>query len=191
VSAASSRSSRPPWSALALCESLDIRVWASILASDLGFAYVFLLRVPEAPPLLERAATGGGSDASGRLARLGVGYLHAGQADRALAMAHRALAVATGAGERGSEADALRILGDILSQGDRLDTAEAASHYGRALGLAGPLGMRPLVAHCHLGLGKLYRRAGTQQHAREHLAAAAAMYREMGMRFYSEQADAG
>ena len=40
----------------------------------------------------------------------------------------------------------------------RRETAEG--HYREALALATELGMRPLVAHCHLGLGKLYRRTG-------------------------------
>jgi len=50
--------------------------------------------------------------------------------------------------------------------------------------------MRPLVAHCHLGLGKLFRRTGTRDQAREHLTIATAMYREMDMRFWLEQAEA-
>jgi len=50
--------------------------------------------------------------------------------------------------------------------------------------------MRPLVAHCHLGLGKLYRRTGRHEQAQEHLAIATTMYREMGMRFYLQQAEA-
>jgi hypothetical protein len=50
--------------------------------------------------------------------------------------------------------------------------------------------MRPLVAHCHLGLGKLYRRTGKRQEAQEHLATAATMYREMEMQFSREQAEA-
>jgi hypothetical protein len=49
--------------------------------------------------------------------------------------------------------------------------------------------MRPLVAHCHLGLGKLYRRTGKSELAQEHLATATAMYREMDMRFWLEQAE--
>ena len=51
--------------------------------------------------------------------------------------------------------------------------------------------MRPLVAHCHLGLGKLYRRTGKREQAQEHLATATTMYREMDMRFWLEQADLG
>ena len=57
--------------------------------------------------------------------------------------------------------------------------------------LAGELGMRPLVAHCHLGLGKLYRRTGERERAREHLSTATTMYREMDMRFWLDQAEGG
>ena len=51
--------------------------------------------------------------------------------------------------------------------------------------------MRPLVAHCHLGLGKLYRRTGGREQAREHLTTATTMYREMDMQFWLTQAEAG
>jgi hypothetical protein len=50
--------------------------------------------------------------------------------------------------------------------------------------------MRPLVAHCHLGLGKLHRRTGKREQAQEHLTTATTMYREMDMRFWLEQAEA-
>ena len=50
--------------------------------------------------------------------------------------------------------------------------------------------MRPLVAHCHLGLGKLYRRTGKREQAQEHLTTATTMYREMDMTFWLEQAEA-
>jgi hypothetical protein len=50
--------------------------------------------------------------------------------------------------------------------------------------------MRPLVAHCHLGLGKLYRRTDKREEAQEHLTVAATMCREMDMRFWLEQAEA-
>ncbi len=51
------------------------------------------------------------------------------------------------------------------------------------------LGMRPLVAHCHLGLGKIYRRTGKRDEAQEHLTTATTMYREMDMRFWLEKAE--
>ena len=56
--------------------------------------------------------------------------------------------------------------------------------------LASEIGLRPLVAHCHLGLGKLYRRTGKEQEAQEHLSIATTMYREMDMKYRLEQAEA-
>ena len=56
-----------------------------------------------------------------------------------------------------------------------------------ALALADELGMRQIVAHCHLGLGKVYRRTGKREQAREHLTTAATMYRDMDMRFWLEK----
>ena len=52
--------------------------------------------------------------------------------------------------------------------------------------------MRPLIAHCHLGLGKIFRRTGKrkQAQAQEHLATATTMYRDMGMTYWLEQAEA-
>jgi hypothetical protein len=50
--------------------------------------------------------------------------------------------------------------------------------------------MRPLLAHCSLGLGKLSRRTGDHAQAHEYLTTAMTMYREMGMRFWLEQAEA-
>ena len=50
--------------------------------------------------------------------------------------------------------------------------------------------MRPLVAHCHLGFARLYRRTGDQAKAEEHLATARAMYWEMDMGFWLEKAAA-
>ena len=80
------------------------------------------------------------------------------------------------------------LLGDIATHPDRFDAESGAAHYREALALAELHGMRPLVAHCHLGLGKLYRRTGKPEQARENLTAATTMYREMDMRFWLEQA---
>jgi hypothetical protein len=55
------------------------------------------------------------------------------------------------------------------------------------LALSEARGLRPLIAHCHLGLGKLYRRTDQRDKAREHLTTATTMYREMDMRFWLEQ----
>jgi len=61
---------------------------------------------------------------------------------------------------------------------------------GYGLALAEPHGMRPLVAHCYLGLGELDRRTGKREQAQEHLTTATAMYREMGMTYWLEKAEA-
>jgi hypothetical protein len=50
--------------------------------------------------------------------------------------------------------------------------------------------MRPLTAHCHLGLGKLYRRTEKREQAQEHLTTATKMYRDMGMTYWLEKATA-
>ena len=68
--------------------------------------------------------------------------------------------------------------------------ADAEGSYREALALATKLSMRPLVAHCHLGLGKLCCPTGDPAKANEHLTTAAAMYREMGMGFWLEKAEA-
>jgi hypothetical protein len=64
------------------------------------------------------------------------------------------------------------------------------ARYHNALALATELGTRPLVAHCHLGLGTLYRRTRKREQAQGHLTTAVTMYREMEMRFWLEQAEA-
>ena len=67
-----------------------------------------------------------------------------------------------------------------------METAEA--HYDAAMALASDLGMRPLVAHCHLGLGRLYRHTGDEAKAHHHLTTATTMCREMGMTSWLEKA---
>ena len=47
--------------------------------------------------------------------------------------------------------------------------SQSLTRYSEALTLATNLAMLPLVAHSHLGLGKLYRRPGQLAQARAHL----------------------
>ena len=102
----------------------------------------------------------------------------------------RALELAEANEERGIAADILELLGEIAAV-ERPTASDAADEFfRRAKGLATELGMRPLVAHCHLGLGKLYRRTGEREQVRDHLTTAMKMYREMGMRVWLEQAEA-
>ena len=92
--------------------------------------------------------------------------------------------------KRGDEAWNLRELAEALASGDGGEADEAAYQYVDALSLANELGMRPLAAHCHLGLGKLYRRTGKDEMSREHLVTATTMYRELGMPYWLEKAEA-
>src|SRR4029453_11104449 len=92
--------------------------------------------------------------------------------------------------ERGHHAWTLRLLGEVAASGPAVDRAVAERHYRQGVALARELEMRPLVAHCHRGLGKLYRRTGKREQAEEHLATATTMYREMGMTYWREKAEA-
>jgi len=119
---------------------------------------------------------------------LGQAYLLLGHLDDAQLFADRALESSPYA--IGFVAHSLHLLGDIATHPDRFDAERGETYYRQALALAEPRGMRPLVAHCHLGLGKLCARTGTREQAREYLTTATTIYREMDMRFYLEQAEA-
>jgi tetratricopeptide (TPR) repeat protein len=82
---------------------------------------------------------------------------------------------------------ALHLLGDIATHPERFDAASGEDYYRQSLALAEPRGMRPLIAHCHLGLGKLYQKTGKHDQSREHLSSATTMYREMDMRYWLDQ----
>jgi tetratricopeptide (TPR) repeat protein len=161
---------------------------ARVLA-QLDHATEALSRVREGEQLLERL-TGRGvvglhSWSYHLLARA---CLLLGRLDEARSLGTRALELSPG--YPGFAAHARHLLGDIATHPDRFDAERGESHYGQALALAEPRGMRPLVAHCHLGLGKLYRRTDKREQAREHLATATTMYREMGMTYWLEKAEA-
>ena len=125
-----------------------------------------------------------------RLSQLGEASLLAGEVEAAGRFAAEALVLSRQRRERGFEAWALRLVGEIALHGEMADADSGAGAYGAAIVLAEELGLRPLVAHCHLGLGKLYRRTGKPEQARAHLTTATTVYREMEMRFWLEQAEA-
>jgi class 3 adenylate cyclase/tetratricopeptide (TPR) repeat protein len=146
-------------------------------------------RLHEGEQLLARYATGGVVGfLSWTLHAMGRACLLLGRLDEARGLGERAIESAPE--HIGVTAHSLQLLGDIANHPDRFDAESGEAHYRQGLALAEPRGMRPLVAHCHLGLGKLYRRTGDQAKAEEHLASATAMYREMGMTFWLEKAEA-
>ncbi len=121
---------------------------------------------------------------------LGEAHLAAGDPERARRHAQVSLEMSRAQSQRGTESWAWRLLGEIAAGTDPPNVPEAGAAYREALTRASGLRMRPLVAHCHLGLGKLYRRTGDEAQAQEHLATAPNMYREMEMGFWLAQAEA-
>ena len=115
-------------------------------------------------------------------------YLRAGNLTEAETTAETALGFAQRQGERGNEAWIHWLLGQVMIERDERDAA--IRRFEMAQGLADQLGMRPLIAHCHLGLGKLYSRTGDRQQAQGYLSTATTMFREMDMQFWLEQAEA-
>jgi tetratricopeptide (TPR) repeat protein len=148
-----------------------------------------LNRVREGEQLLDvQAARGVVAHRGWAYGAVGRAYLLLGQLDEARSLGDRA--VESARRYPGFTAHALHLLGDIASHSDRFDAEAGAAHYREALALARRHGMRPLAAHCHLGLGKLYRQIGETEHARQNLAIASTMYRQMQIRFWLEQSEA-
>jgi len=113
-----------------------------------------------------------------------------GHCEEAWQHARQALDLARQQKARGDEALALHQLGTVHAHADPPDVAPAEAHYQQALALADELGMRPLVAHCHHGLGRLYGQTGRGEQARAVLATAIDLYRAMDMTFWLPQAEA-
>jgi tetratricopeptide (TPR) repeat protein len=171
---------------LLLPQSVAHSAW---VLAQLGEASEALSRLRESEQLVERLA------ASGYVVGLGWLYLSLGRAalvlgrlDDARRLGDRALE--SSSRQPGFAAHALHLLADIATHPDRFDAERGRAYYRQALGLAEPRGMRPLVAHCRLGLGRLDGRAEQREQAHGHLTTATTMYREMGMTYWLEQAEA-
>jgi tetratricopeptide (TPR) repeat protein len=190
-----SRAGRLLERAVAQCRDWNIALLAPAVMASLGHVYAWSGRTRESVLSLEQALTAYESSGIGYLhslsvMQLGEVYLLTDRIENARAWADRAVRLARERGERGHEAWAFRLLGEIASHPDRPDMAKAEGHYRAAMALADALGMPPLAAHCHLGLGKLYRRTGDGAKGGGHLTTAAMMYRQMGMTFWLERTEA-
>jgi class 3 adenylate cyclase/tetratricopeptide (TPR) repeat protein len=181
--------------AVCICQEADLPVWFPRIAASLGAAYTLAGRVADAVPLLTQAmeqtiATEAVVYQALCCLPLGEAQLLAGRLEEAHALAERALTLARAHQERGHEAYALRLLGDIAARHEPPESNRAGDYYRQALALAEELGMRPLVAHCHLGLGKLYATVGRQDEVRAELSTAIDLYKAMEMTFWLPQAEA-
>jgi tetratricopeptide (TPR) repeat protein len=180
--------------AMRISQNADLPVLFPRLAAALGAAYTWAGRVTDAVPLLTRAM----EQITARAVvdfqvpcslALGEAQLRAGRLEEAHGLAEQALTFARKRQERGNEAYALRLLGDMAAHRASPDVDEAAAHYRQALALAAALGVQPLVAHCHLGLGTLYAKTDQREQAHAELSAAIDLYRAMEMTFWLPQAE--
>ena len=179
-----------------LSRTWNLGIWFPPVASALGSAYAAAGRPADALPLLREsvertAAMRLLSAQSPALTALGEGHVLAGHPAEALEPARQALALAQQNGERGHEAWALRLLGEIALRSDPADGGQAREWFLRALERAADLGMRPLAAHCHLGLGQAVRLSGASDESDKHFATAAGLVREMGMRPWDARTERG
>jgi tetratricopeptide (TPR) repeat protein len=180
---------------LALCRASSERGWFPVMAAHLGHVYALQGHLAEGRALLEEGIsesrrTGGLLGQAHRVAWLSEVCRLTGRGEEAWQHAHQALDLARQQKERGNEARALHQLGVVHAHAGPPDTAQAEAHYQQALALADELSMRPLVAHCHHGLGRLYATTGQREQVRAALTAAIDMYRAMDMTFCLPQAEA-
>jgi len=178
---------------LSLARTKSVSFLEPLMCAAVGSAHAQSGRIVEAIPLLEAGVHG--ATQMGHAGFVGWsqcwladGYSRADRLADALATATQTLTSARQHGRRGNEVHAVSILGNIAAR--RLDTEEAIRAYTNAMNLATDLGMRPVVAHCHAELGKVCRRTDNLKDARQHLSAAATMYREMQMTYWLGQVEA-
>jgi predicted ATPase/class 3 adenylate cyclase len=180
--------------ALTICRETSLTVWQAIPASLLGHCLVALDRKQDGLSLLEEGVRL--SDEVGvkaYLARwatlLGEGFLAMGDTARAAEIGERAIELARTHGERGHEAAALRLLGDLALAHEPPLVGTATEHYRAAIAIADELGLRPLLARTHLALGQLQRRAGRAIDAEGNLTTAVVLFSELGMRSWLDRSE--
>jgi tetratricopeptide (TPR) repeat protein len=179
---------------LALCRASGHRNLLRVIAAGLGYASALQGRLAEGRTLLEEAISESVRTGARQMPD-GVAWLSevcrlAGHGEEAGQHARQALDLARQQKARGDEALALHQLGVVHAHVDPPDAAQAEAYYQQALSLAEELGMRPLQAHCHRGLGTLYATTGQREQARAALSTAIDLYRAMEMTFWLPQAEA-
>jgi len=180
---------------LHICQTGDIQLVLPWVMSSLGYVYALSGRLREALPLLEQAV-----EQSARMqqmayyplwvAHLSEAYLWSSRLEEARQRAAQALAFSRDYKQRGHEAYALRLLGEIAAHCDPPEAGQTEECYGQALTLAEELGMRPLQAHCHRSLGTLYAKTGQREPAHAELSAALDLYRDMEMTYWLPETEA-
>jgi tetratricopeptide (TPR) repeat protein len=166
-----------------------------LLTATLGYAYTLARQTADAVALLERGIQQ--TEALKIFFRyalwlswLGETYLVAGRREQAFTLTQRAVDHASTHKEPSHQAYALRLLGELHAHGEPPDVDRAETLYRQALAVTNKLGMRPLQAHCHRGLGMLYAKTHQREQALAELSTAIELYRAMEMTFWLPQAEA-
>jgi len=174
---------------LEACREKHLDVWRPLPSSLLGLAQALSGRLEEALPLLRDGVHL--SEVLGINAYLSLWTLHlaeglmaAGQFQEARDTARHALDLAVSHKERGHQAWAYRLLGDLASQSEPASLTEAEEHYRKALGIAEELRMQPVLAHAKMGLGRVLRLRGDRERAEEYLVTAFMLFRGMDVPFW-------
>jgi tetratricopeptide (TPR) repeat protein len=166
--------------ALELIEARGLPTWYPWAAAVQGYGLALSGRVSEGAALLERAveraeALSSLFGHSQWVAWLAHTHLLAGRPAEGRRLADEALRLSRQRGERGYEAWALYVMGEVEA---RQAPAAAAELHRQALALALELGMRPLAARVHLALA---RSGDPDAASAEHLEAARHLLTSLAM----------
>jgi class 3 adenylate cyclase/tetratricopeptide (TPR) repeat protein/ABC-type transport system involved in cytochrome c biogenesis ATPase subunit len=172
---------------LDLCDRWSLQVWRPRLVSDLGVAYARSGRAKEGLELAQQAVSGAELmhvivDRPGLLVRLGQVLLMAGRIEAALKLGQEAVEIAVAHEAKGDEAWARFLIGRSCWASDPKDLDESEKQLDIALRLAAGCEARPLAAFCHTTLSGICGQRGDHARAQEFDTAAAATYRQLGMR---------
>lgn len=181
---------------LELSQIWNIPLWFPRIASALGLAYTLAGRGAEAIQLLGQAVEQGermGLVAGHALMVTWLAEAHDANGDAASALRYgeRAYEMACRYDERGHQAWALRLVGELAGRGSSFDVrpAQAQEYLERADALGKELRMRPLMARCRLGLGRVFARTGDRDRAAAELAEAGRLFAQLGMSYWSRKAE--
>jgi tetratricopeptide (TPR) repeat protein len=172
--------------ARSMIEARSLPLWSAWALAVEGWALALTGRFPDAVETLEQALALGERlpflfGHSLWMIWLGLTHVLAGDLPAAERRAGQALELTRRRGERGYEAWAHYLTGEVASRRDPPDTPAAISAYEAAKAGALQLGMRPLAAHCHYALACALGAAGQAAEAATHLDAATTAYRALGL----------
>jgi DNA-binding NtrC family response regulator/tetratricopeptide (TPR) repeat protein len=180
--------------ALTLMADRHLPLWFPRATAALGWSRVLAGRTGEGATLLDQARERAAAlpylfRYSRYLVWSGYAALSAGELELAERFAEEAFARSSHRGEQGYELEARRLAAEVAGQSDGAAAEKAARELINTAERAATLGLRPLVAHCNLSAGELCARQGDRARAREHLAAASALYHALGMPLYAARAE--